>query len=105
MYAIFEQGSHQFRVSTGDQITLDRLPTEAGGEVTFDRVLLIAGGEGEPRIGTPTLQGATVVGTVVQQFRDKKIIIQKFRRRKNHRRKRGHRQYRTTVKITAIHAG
>lgn len=105
MYAIFEQGSHQFRVSPGDQITLDRLHAEAGGEVTFDRVLLVAGGDGEPQIGAPLLAGATVVGTVVRQFRDKKIIIQKFRRRKNHRRKRGHRQYRTTVRITNIQAG
>jgi large subunit ribosomal protein L21 len=105
MYAIFEQGSHQFRVQEGDVITLDRLAADAGGEVTFDRILLIAGGEGEPKIGTPLLEGAKVVGTVVRQFRDKKIIIQKFRRRKNYRRKRGHRQHRTTVRITAVHAG
>jgi large subunit ribosomal protein L21 len=104
MYAIFEQGSHQFRVSEGDQITLDRLHAEHGGEVVFDRVLFVGGTDGEPRIGTPTLEGARVVGRVVRQFRDKKIIIQKFRRRKGYRRKKGHRQYRTSVRIVSITA-
>jgi large subunit ribosomal protein L21 len=104
MYAVFEQGSHQFRVSEGDQITLDRLAGDQGSEVVFERVLLVAGGEGEPRIGTPFLEGTRVVGTIVRQFRDKKIIIQKFRRRKGYRRRRGHRQHRTTVRITSIGA-
>ena len=101
MYAIFENGSHQYRVSTGDLVTVDRHDGEHGEVLTFDKVLLVAG-EGAPTIGTPLLAGATVVGTIVRQFRDKKIIIQKFRRRKNMRRKRGHRQPYTTVKITAI---
>lgn len=104
MYAIFEQGSHQFRVSEGDQITLDRLPTEQGGEVVFEKVLFVGGTDGEPRIGAPTVEGARVVGKVLRQFRDKKIIIQKFRRRKGYRRKKGHRQYRTTVLIVGISA-
>ena len=101
MYAIFENGSHQYRVSPGDLVTIDRQIGEHGAVLTFDKVLLVVG-DGAPTIGTPLLAGATVTGTIVRQFRDKKIIIQKFRRRKNMRRKRGHRQYLTTVKVTAI---
>ena len=104
MYAIFENGSHQYRVSEGDLVTVDRYPGEHGEELVFETVLLVAGTDGAT-IGTPTVVGAKVVGTIVRQFRDKKIIIQKFRRRKNMRRKRGHRQYMTTVKITSVVAG
>jgi len=102
MYAIFEDGSHQYRVSEGDVLTLDRRDGEHGAEVTFDRVLLVAGTGGEATIGAPLVAGARVVARVIRQFRGKKIIIQKFRRRKNMRRKRGHRQHHTTVQITSV---
>lgn len=105
MYAIFEDGSHQFRVSEGDVITVDRRDGEHGAEVTFDKVLLVAGTGGEPTIGLPVVEGAKVVARITRQFRDKKIIIQKFRRRKNMRRRRGHRQPYTTVQITSVIAG
>jgi len=101
MYAIFENGSHQYRVSEGDLVTVDRFPGEHGEDLTFDKVLLLAGPDGAT-IGTPMVAGATVIGRIVRQFRDKKIIIQKFRRRKNMRRKRGHRQYFTTIQIKSI---
>jgi large subunit ribosomal protein L21 len=104
MYAIFEDGSHQFRASEGDVVTVDRRDGNDGDEVIFDKVLLIAGTDGEPTIGTPTVAGAKVVAKVVRQFRAKKIVIRKFRRRKGYRRKRGHRQYYTTVQITSIQA-
>ena len=104
MYAIFENGSHQFRVREGDRITIDRRPVEPGAEVVFDKVLLVASDDGAT-IGTPFVTGARVVGRVERQFRDKKIIIQKFRRRKNMRRRRGHRQPFTTVQITGVSAG
>jgi large subunit ribosomal protein L21 len=104
MYAIFENGSHQYRVSPGDTITIDRQKGAHGDELVFDQILLIAG-DGGATIGAPLLTGAKVVGKVVRQFRDKKIIIQKFRRRKNMRRRRGHRQYLTTIRITDIVAG
>jgi large subunit ribosomal protein L21 len=104
MYAIFENGSHQFRVREGDRITIDRRPNELGAEVVFDKVLLVANEDGAT-IGTPLVVGAQVVGKVVRQFRDKKIIIQKFRRRKNMRRRRGHRQSYTTVQITTVAGG
>ncbi|WP_152052389.1 50S ribosomal protein L21 [Tautonia marina] len=102
MYAIFEDGSHQFRVSEGDLVTVDRRDGDDGDEITFDKVLLISGTDGEPTIGAPVVEGAQVVAKVVRQFRDKKIVIRKFRRRKGYRRKRGHRQPFTTVQIVSI---
>ena len=104
MYAIFENGSHQFRVREGDQVTIDRRDGDPGSEVVFDRVLLVAGDDGAT-VGTPLVAGARVVGTIVRTYRDKKIIIQKFRRRKNYRRRRGHRQTFTTVRITGVSRG
>ena len=101
MYAIFEDGSHQFRVSEGERVVVDRRDGERGSEVVFSKVLLIAG-EGAPQIGAPVLEGARVTAKVIEQFRDKKIIIQKFRRRKNMRRRNGHRQPYTSVLITGI---
>jgi len=102
MYAIIEDGSHQFRVREGDHVRVDRRAGKAGDEVVFARVLLIAGSPTGPTIGAPQIEGARVVATIVDQFRTKKIIIQKFRRRKNVRRRRGHRQPYTTVRITSL---
>jgi large subunit ribosomal protein L21 len=102
MYAIFEDGSHQFRVSEGDRIRVDRREGKAGDELVFSKVLLISGGESSPTIGAPVVDGAQVVAKIVNQFRTKKIIIQKFRRRKNVRRRNGHRQPYTTVQITSL---
>ena len=101
MYAIFEDGSHQFRVSEGDRVVVDRRDGERGGEVVFSKVLLVAG-DGEPSIGAPVLEGAQVTAKILEQFKDKKIIIQKFRRRKNMRRRNGHRQPHTAVQILSI---
>jgi large subunit ribosomal protein L21 len=101
MYAVFQNGSHQYLVREGDRVTIDRHDGELGAEIVFDKVLLMAG-SGEPSIGSPLLEGAKVVGQVVRQFKDKKIIIQKFRRRKNMRRRNGHRQPYTTVRITSV---
>ena len=102
MYAIFENGSHQYRVQEGDRIAIDRRQGKHGTEIVFDKVLLIAGTDSAPTIGSPTIAGATVVAKLLDTYRGKKIIIQKFRRRKNHRRRRGHRQYHTNIQITAI---
>lgn len=102
MYAIIEDGSHQFRVREGDRIRVDRRDGEPGDELTFSKVLLIAGENSQPTLGTPAVEGAHVVGRIVNQFRAKKIIIQKFRRRKNVRRRNGHRQPYTTVQITSV---
>ena len=102
MYAIIEDGSHQFRVREGDRIQVDRRDGKAGDELVFPKVLFLGGGEGSPTIGTPVIEGARVVGQIVNQFKAKKIIIQKFRRRKNMRRKNGHRQPYTVVQITSL---
>src|SRR5262249_36766268 len=103
MYAVFEDGSHQYRVQEGDFIQADRRQGKAGDELVFGKVLLTAG-EGEPPSGAPDMAGARVVARIVDQFRAKKIIIQKFRRRKNMRRRRGHRQPYTTVQIVSLAA-
>jgi len=103
MYAVFEDGSHQYRVKEGDFIRVDRREGKAGDELVFGKVLLIAG-EGEPTVGEPEIAGARVVAKIVDQFKTKKIIIQKFRRRKNMRRRNGHRQPYTTVQIVSLAA-
>ena len=102
MYAIIEEGSHQFRVREGDRIRVDRRDGKLGDELVFPKVLLISGDNGTATIGHPTVDGASVTGRIVNQFRAKKIIIQKFRRRKNVRRKNGHRQPFTMVQITNL---
>jgi large subunit ribosomal protein L21 len=102
MYAIFEDGSHQFRVREGDRIRVDRRDGKTGDELVFPKVLLITEQNGNPTIGTPAVDGARVVGKIINQFRAKKIIIQKFRRRKNVRRRNGHRQPYTMVQITSV---
>jgi large subunit ribosomal protein L21 len=102
MYAIFEDGSHQFRVREGDRVRVDRRDGKAGDELVFSKVLLITEQNGNPTIGTPAVDGARVVAKIINQFRAKKIIIQKFRRRKNVRRRNGHRQPYTMVQITSV---
>ena len=102
MYAIFEDGSHQFRVREGDRIRVDRRDGKAGDELVFSKVLLITEQNGNPTIGTPAVDGARVVAKIINQFKAKKIIIQKFRRRKNVRRRNGHRQPYTMVQITSV---
>jgi large subunit ribosomal protein L21 len=102
MYAIIEDGSHQFRVREGDRIRVDRRDGKAGDELVFSKVLLITEQNGNPTIGTPAVDGARVVAKIVNQFKAKKIIIQKFRRRKNVRRRNGHRQPYTMVQITSV---
>jgi large subunit ribosomal protein L21 len=102
MYAIIEDGSHQFRVREGDRIRVDRRAGKPGDELVFPKVLLIKGESSAPTIGAPTIDGAQVVAKIVNQFRAKKIIIQKFRRRKNVRRRNGHRQPYTMVQITSL---
>src|SRR4051794_25674716 len=102
MYAIFEDGSHQFRVREGDRLVVDRSAGEPGSELVFFKVLLVAGTDAPPVIGAPLVEGAQVVARILNQFRDKKIIIQKFRRRKNVRRRKGHRQSQTMIQITSV---
>ena len=101
MYAVIKTGGKQYRVSANDTLRVEKIAGEAGATVEFTDVLMV-GGEGEPKIGTPFLSGAKVTADVVEQGRADKVIAFKKRRRKNSRRKRGHRQELTTVKIREI---
>lgn len=102
MFAVIKTGGKQYKVAANDVVTIEKLDLEAGAAVTFEEVLML-GGE-TPVVGAPTVKGATVTGEVVEQTRGPKVIAFKKRRRKNSRRKRGHRQDLTVVKITAINA-
>ena len=100
MYAVFEDGSRQYRVSEGDVVQLDFREADVGSRIEFTRVLLYQGGE-DTRIGQPTIEGARVLGEVVDHPTTK-LYIQHFRRRKNYRRFRGHTQPYTAVRIQKI---
>ncbi|MCL2338530.1 MAG: 50S ribosomal protein L21 [Proteobacteria bacterium] len=96
-YAIFQTGGKQYRAAVGDVLKLEKLPGEARARVEFDHVLMIG-----DRIGNPTINGAKVVGEILEQTRDDKVLVFKKKRRQNYRRTRGHRQHLTVVKITEI---
>jgi large subunit ribosomal protein L21 len=104
MYAVIKTGGKQYRVAADDLLTIEKIAGEAGATVEFGEVLML-GGAGDPKIGSPALSGAKVVAEVVSQGRAPKVIAFKKRRRKNSRRKRGHRQHQTTVRIKEIVAG
>jgi len=102
MYAVIKTGGKQYRVTEGQRLRVERLGGEPGQSVEFKEVLLIGG---DPlKIGRPLVAGASVRAEIVAHARDRKIIVFKFRRRKNYRRKSGHRQPYTELKITGIKA-
>ena len=101
MYAVIETGGKQYRVHPGDVVRLERLDGSPGDELTLDRVLMVSD-EDDLKVGQPLVEGASVSGTIVEQHRAKKIIVYKYKRRKKYRRKQGHRQPYTAVKIQAI---
>ena len=105
MYAVIETGGKQYRVGEGDLIRVERLEADAGAAVEFDRVLMVGRDQEAPLLGTPFITGGKVTGTVKSAGRHDKIFIFKMRRRKNYRRRAGHRQHYTEVQITGIHAG
>ena len=103
MYAVIVTGGKQYKVSEGDTLFIEKLNAEEGAAVTFDQVLVA--GEGENvKVGAPTVEGATVEAKVVKNGRSKKIYVFKMKRKKNYRRKQGHRQPVTKVEITKINA-
>lgn len=104
MFAVIKTGGKQYRVAQDDLIKIEKLTAEPGETVTFDEVLMV-GGETATAIGSPVVDGASVVAEVVDQGRHRKIIIFKKRRRQNSRRRNGHRQSFTLVKITDILTG
>jgi large subunit ribosomal protein L21 len=100
MYAVIQTGGKQYKVAKGDKLRVEKLLGNPGDTVTFDQVLLV-GGE-TMKLGQPTVAGAKVEAKITAQDRDKKIIVFKFRRRKNYRRKNGHRQPFTALEVTEI---
>jgi large subunit ribosomal protein L21 len=100
MYAVIKTGGKQYRVAEGQKLRVERLPGNPGDALSFDQVLLVGGDT--PKIGRPLVSGASVSAQILGQDRAKKIIVFKLRRRKNYRRKQGHRQPYTELKITGI---
>ena len=102
MYAIIATGGKQYKVSEGDELCIEKLGAEADSQVTFDQVLVV-GGE-ETKVGNPTVDGATVTATVVEEGRGKKVIVYKYKRKTGYHKKNGHRQPYTKVRIEKINA-
>ncbi|MCA9868223.1 MAG: 50S ribosomal protein L21 [Anaerolineae bacterium] len=104
MYAIVESGGRQYRAEEGHTFSVEKLPYEVGDQVELGNVLLIADGD-SVQVGRPTIDGATVKATVVQQYRGKKILVWKYRAKLRYRRRRGHRQDYTRLRIDTIVTG
>ncbi|WP_297789721.1 50S ribosomal protein L21 [uncultured Anaerococcus sp.] len=100
MYAIIKTGGKQYKVSEGDLVRVEKLPYEVGDTVEFDEVLLVAGDE--VKVGSPVVANAKVTATVEDQNKDKKIVVFKYKPKKKYRKKHGHRQPYTLVKINSI---
>jgi large subunit ribosomal protein L21 len=101
MYAVVETGGKQYRAAPGELVDVERLPAEVGDQVTLDRVLMIADGD-DVTIGRPKVAGAEVIATVVAQRRHRKVIFFHYVPKKRERKKRGHRQYFTRLRIERI---
>ena len=104
MFAVIKTGGKQYKVAANDLVRVEKLAGEAGDAITFENVLMV-GADADVTLGTPLVDGALVAGEVVEQFRDKKVIVFKKKRRQGYRRKNGHRQELTLVRITEILTG
>jgi large subunit ribosomal protein L21 len=104
MYAIFRAQGKQFKAETGKTVRLPRMEAEPGSTITFDEVLLTSDGD-KIKAGTPTIKGASVTAEVIGEMKGEKIYVFRFKRRKNVRRKTGHRTKFTDVRITGVKAG
>ena len=103
MFAVIETGGKQYRVAEGETVHIEKLDGAVGDNVQFDQVLLV--GEGENvSVGQPIVSGATVAGEIVEHGKAKRLVVFKFKRRKDYRRRNGHRQHYTAVKITSVAA-
>lgn len=102
MYAVFQTGGKQFRVEAGVRLRIPSLDVEPGDSVTFDKVLLTGDGEENIQVGTPTVEGASVKAEVIRHGRADKIIVFKRKRRKGYRKKQGHRQNFTEIRIEEV---
>ena len=104
VYAVIRSGGKQYRVSPGQRVKLEKLEGEAGDAVSFSDVLLVSG-DGEVAVGTPTVDGATVRGEIVEQGRSRKVLVFKYKNKTRYRRLRGHRQQQTAVRVNAVSLG
>jgi large subunit ribosomal protein L21 len=104
MYAVIRTGGKQYRVTEGDTLKIEKIAADEGASVELDQVLMVADGD-EVKVGTPILEGGKVTATVKAHGRAKKVKIIKFRRRKHHLKRQGHRQWFTELTITGISAG
>ena len=102
MYAVIKTGGKQYRVSEGDVLRVEKLPGDVGSSIELDEVLMVGGDNA--KVGTPTVSGAKVQAEILAQDRSKKIIVFKKKKRKNYRRKNGHRQPFTELRITGVSA-
>ena len=103
MHAIIETGGKQYKVAEGDVLYIEKLDVEAGTSFTFDKVLAVLDGD-KATFGAPAVEGASVTANVVKNGKGKKIIVFKYKSKKNYRRKQGHRQPYTKVEITKVNA-
>jgi len=103
MYAVFATGGKQYRATTGDILNIEKIDAEKGASVELDQVLMVGEGE-DVKVGTPYLKGGRVTVTIVEHGRGEKIRILKFKRRKHHMKRMGHRQDYTRIEITGIAA-
>jgi large subunit ribosomal protein L21 len=103
MYAVVSTGGKQYRVQKGETLRIEKIPGEVGSKVTLDKVLMVADGE-NIRVGQPLLEKAAVQASIVEQDKAKKILVFKYKRRKRYRRKQGHRQPFTAIRIDGIEA-
>jgi large subunit ribosomal protein L21 len=103
MYAVVSTGGKQYKVQKGETLRIEKIPGEVGGKVTLDQVLLVADGE-SIRVGRPMIEKAAVQASIVEQDKAKKILVFKYKRRKRYRRKAGHRQPYTAIRIDGIEA-
>ncbi len=104
MFAIIETGGKQYRVCANDKIIVEKIAGEAGSKIILDKVLLVKSDKGELSFGSPLIEGAKVEAEIVKNFKNDKVIIFKKRRRQNSRRKQGHRQHQTLLKIVSINS-
>lgn len=102
MYAIIKTGGKQYKVSEGDIISVEKLGAEDGATVTFEEVLAVS--DGELKVGTPVVEGASVTATVIEEGKGKKVIVYHYKPKKGYHKKNGHRQPYTKVKIEKINA-
>lgn len=104
MYAIVESGGRQYRAEEGHSFSVEKLPYEVGEQIEISNVFLLSN-NGEVKVGQPTVEGVTVKATVVEQYRGKKIFVWKYKSSKRYRRRRGHRQSYTRVRVDEIIVG